>query len=127
MKFKLDENLGITIAKIFLDAGYDTETVRQEGLSGASDKKLIQECKEEKRCLVTLDLDFSNPLIFTPTHYYGIAVLRVPVNPSFVDFQIYSRTFLQYLAEHDIRGKLWIVQQNQIRVYSPEELPPIHF
>ncbi|MGH9962769.1 MAG: DUF5615 family PIN-like protein [Pyrinomonadaceae bacterium] len=42
------------------------------------DKDVIQVCLAESRCLVTLDLDFSNPLRFRPAEYSGIAVIRVP-------------------------------------------------
>ncbi|WP_448596809.1 DUF5615 family PIN-like protein, partial [Thermoleptolyngbya sp.] len=40
---------------------------------------------EEERCLVTLDLDFSNPLSFDPTQYSGIAVLQLPNQASHQD------------------------------------------
>lgn len=121
MKIKLDENLGRSVAIRFNDFGHDVETVRQEGLSGATDRKLIEICKVEKRCLVTLDLDFSNPLEFDPAQYAGTAVLRVPPNPTFQDFIVYSNRLLSELPTHSIYGKLWIVQKNQIRIYQPDE------
>ncbi|WP_295443347.1 DUF5615 family PIN-like protein [uncultured Thiodictyon sp.] len=61
MKIKLDENLGQRGAEIFRTAGHDVETVASERLSGATDRELIGICRREDRCLVTLDLDFSNP------------------------------------------------------------------
>jgi predicted nuclease of predicted toxin-antitoxin system len=60
MKVKLDENLGVSVANLFIHAEIDVETVRSEGLSGANDQQIISVCKLEQRCLVTLDLDFSN-------------------------------------------------------------------
>lgn len=39
----------------------DVATVPQQRLSGASNLDLIDACHREGRCLVTLDLDFSNP------------------------------------------------------------------
>ncbi len=60
MKIKLDENLGASTAQLFINAGYDVETVRQEHLSGYDDHRLIAFCQSEQRCLVTLDMDFSN-------------------------------------------------------------------
>ncbi len=120
MKIKLDENLGHSVAQIFRDADYDVETVRQEGLSGASDRHVIEICQKEQRCLVTLDLDFSNPLVFDPAIYHGIAVLRVPSNPTYQDFLDYTHTLLVGFSSNDIHGQLWIVQRNQIRIYQPE-------
>lgn len=64
MKLKLDENLGQAAVKLLKKAGHDVATVVEQKLSSASDHHLIQVCKEEDRCLVTLDLDFSNPLVF---------------------------------------------------------------
>ena len=82
MKFKLDENLGKRAAEILRAACYDTATVPDQELCGAADKMLIEICRAEGRCLITLDLEFGNPLVFNPADYPGIVVLRLPSNPS---------------------------------------------
>jgi len=120
MKLKLDENLSKAAAEIFRQAGHNTESVFSQGMAGSPDKKVISVCQSEKRCLVTLDLDFANPLIFPPNQYYGIAVFRFPPRPSFGDLHILCRTLLVALGEKDIQGKLWIVQKNRIREYQTE-------
>ena len=76
MKLKLDENLGARGAELFRQAGHDISTVAQQGLCSATDKRLLEVCVTEKRCLVTLDLEFGNPLVFRPEDYSGIAVFR---------------------------------------------------
>ena len=60
IKIKIDENLGLRVKKIFKTNGFDTRSVIEEDLCSSSDFHLINICKEEKRCLVTLDLDFAN-------------------------------------------------------------------
>ena len=65
VKLKLDENLGRHAATLFRDAGHDVATVPDQGLSGAEDRRIIEASRSERRCLVTLDLDFGNPLILT--------------------------------------------------------------
>lgn len=62
MRFKLDENLGRRVQQLFREADHDAETVPDEQLRGCSDQTLYEICRVENRCLVTLDLDFSNVL-----------------------------------------------------------------
>ena len=81
-------------------------------------------CRREQRCLVTLDLDFSNPLRFKPWEYAGIAVLCLPAKPSHDDLLLVCRTLMATLAQETIIGKLWTVQRGRIREYRsdlPEE------
>jgi predicted nuclease of predicted toxin-antitoxin system len=77
VKLKLDENLGRHAAILFRDAGHDVATVPDQGLSGAEDRQIIDASSSERRCLVTLDLDFGNPLMFNHSEYAGVAVLRL--------------------------------------------------
>ena len=120
MKIKLDENLGNRGADILRAAGHDVATVVEEGLSSVGDDKLIEVCRSERRCLVTLDLDFGNPLHFDPSRYSGIAVLRLPIEFLAGDLFDTVRTLAIGLADSAIEGKLWIVQRGRIREYHPE-------
>ncbi len=56
-------------------AGHDVASVADQGLEGSLDGDLLEYCRAEGRCLVTLDLDFATPLVFLPSRYPGIAVL----------------------------------------------------
>jgi len=120
MRIKIDENLGATPASVFREAGHDISTAKEQGMSGAKDRDLIAVCKSERRCLVTLDLDFANPLIFNPADYDGIAVLRLPGRPSQEDLIDLCQTLAAGLELGSIVGKLWIVQHRRIREYQPE-------
>ena len=49
-----------------MDAAHDANTVVDQGLKGCTDGELYDHCRIEKRCLVTLDIDFSDVLRFPP-------------------------------------------------------------
>jgi predicted nuclease of predicted toxin-antitoxin system len=120
VRLKLDENLGMRTAEFFRSAGHDVTTLPNQNLYSSSDKNLLETCRVEKRCLVTLDLEFGNPLLFKPSEYEGIAVLRLPSKPTPDDLQRAIRTLIGGLARKEIRGKLWIIQRARIREYQPE-------
>ncbi len=91
MRLKLDENLGVRTARIFAEAGHDVATVAGQGLAGFTDADLLAVCVAEGRALITLDMDFANPLRFDPAITAGIAVLRVPDLPGRSDLEAGGR------------------------------------
>ena len=122
MKLKLDENLGTRGQAHLIAAGHDVTTVAEQGLLSASDQRLITACRDEARCLVTLDRDFANPLRYPPGAHAGVAVLRLPARPNPGDLDDAIRTLLSALAQRQIADKLWIVQRGRIREYRAEPL-----
>jgi hypothetical protein len=121
MKPNLDENLGQRGADLFRTAGHDVETVADEGLCGAADRAVIDACRREGRGLVTLDLDFSNPLVFRPSDYAGIAVLRLPPRAMDSDLWAACEVLVRGLRIAPLAGRLWIVHRGIIREYRPEQ------
>ncbi len=118
MKFKLDENFGTRAREIFQEKDHDVQTVHDEGLQGSTDQNLYDLCCNEQRCLITLDLDFADVLRFPPRATNGIAVIRVPRNPSLSLLKRMTTQLLQALSLSSIEKQLWIVEANRIRVHQ---------
>ena len=121
MKLKLDENFGSRCVDVLSNAGHDVATVAGQRMFGAADEDVIQTCHAESRCLVTLDLDFSNPLRFKPANYSGIAVIRLTGRARYSELLAAVSTFAKALETETITGKLWIVEIGRIRVYLSED------
>jgi predicted nuclease of predicted toxin-antitoxin system len=117
MKFKLDENLEERAAEILRKSGHDAITATAQRLGGKPDETLFAVCQREKRCLVTLDLDFSNLLDFPPEKSAGIVVLRHP-HPRLKSILELAKQLAAALEKNDPTGRLWIVEPNRIRIHE---------
>ena len=74
----------------------------------------------EGRALVTLDMDFANPLVYPPANHAGVAVLRLPRQPTPADLDRALATLAEALKRQSLAESLWIVEAARVRVYEPE-------
>lgn len=116
MKLKLDENLAERHRVRLESAGHDVRTVGQQGMRGVGDTDLFEVCKNERRVLVTLDLDFSNVLAFPPGGTPGVVVLRGrDALLRTIDLLIESLSYA--LEDGNPSGTLWIIEPGRLRIH----------
>ena len=115
MRFKLDENLPAEMADLFNRAGHDAVTVLDQQMGGVSDPDLATVCVQERRAIVTLDIDFSDIRTYRPSAYSGIVVFRLNNQARDHVLEIGAR-FLQRLSTTSLDGQLWIVEESRVRV-----------
>ena len=120
-KFKLDEHFGKRFQALFLSAGFDTETVRDENLQGISDLQLFKVCNQESKCLVTLDLDFSDIIRFPPSESTGIVILRPRKGVTIKDLEKLVLELIEYIKKNPVKNQLWIVEKDRIRIRQSEK------
>ena len=121
MKAKLDENLGRSCAALLAASGHDISTVHEQAMSSWVDERVLAACIHEGRTLITLDLDFSNPLRFPPERTPGIVVLRLPSPLTLSQLQSALRSLDAALVSRSVVGKLWIVQPGAVREYQGQD------
>ncbi len=114
MKFKVDENVPAEFASILREAGFDTDTVFDEKLSGAGDSVLSERCRREDRVLMTLDLDFANVQAYPPKSHSGIVVFRSKSQDKPTLVALLKR-LVPALLQLSPKHQLWIVEHDRIR------------
>ena len=115
MTFEIDENLPEEAATLFQQRGYDAATIREQEMSGSSDRRVASILQEEKRVLVTLDTDFADIRTYPPEDFAGIIVLRLNQQDRKHVLTALER-LLPVLAEEPLSGCLWIVGENNLHI-----------
>lgn len=115
MKVKLDENLGSLGAEFLRAHEFDVLTVAEQGLRSAPDDRILQVCLSEDRCLVTLDMEFSNPLRHRPAEYAGIVVIRIPGRLRVAVLERALALVVEACRVSDVNGRLWIAEADRLR------------
>ena len=116
MRFKVDESLHVEVADLLRGQGYDALTVFDQGLRGRDDHDIADMCRSENRVILSLDLDFSNILMFPPENYPGLIVLRLRKKGRGAVRRVVTR-ITDHLNKEPLAGRLWIVDEHRIRIH----------
>ena len=74
--FLADENIHPDVLSFVRDCGFDVLGVKDLGLSGASDRVVLQESLKTRRLVLTHDRDFGSLAIAAGQPIHGIVYLR---------------------------------------------------
>ena len=121
MRFKLDENLSEEMAAPLVAAGHDVSSVLAQDLGGRPDDLIYLVCKVEGRALITLDLDFNNPVAFPTADTPGIIILR-PGRPLVSIIRHLVAQLPQCLNREQLRDHLWVVEPGRLRIFVASRL-----
>ena len=114
MRFLTDENIYPQMVEAIRRLSHDVLDIKEQNLFSIPDSDIIQIAQDTKRILITYDKDFSNILIYPPSHYYGIIVLRL--SRLIIKDAIRQLTsFIKELSEEKIKGRLAIVEPDRVR------------
>jgi predicted nuclease of predicted toxin-antitoxin system len=115
MKFKIDENIPVDAAQLLSEAGHNVHTVYEEALNGEADEIVAKKVRREKRILLTCDLDFADIRRYPPEEYSGIVVFRLKKQDK-KSILSALHGVLPIFEIEEIRGRLWIVEDEKIRI-----------
>lgn len=119
MKFKIDENLPSEYVAVLEQAKHEADTVRDEELGGKIDEIVAEFCQTEDRVLITLDRDFSDIRVYPPERYPGIIAISVTRQSKRRLLEVLRR-IVALLDSEPVRNRLWVVEDNRIRVRGGE-------
>ena len=112
MRFLVDENLPVDIARLLQDQGHDVLYVPQSTHRGSTDRAIWQLAAREERIVITRDLDF--PLADVPRPP-GVTLIRVP--DTFTRQQIAGvmAEFLRARKVEQMAGAVTVVSPGRVR------------
>lgn len=120
-KIKLDENFPPAFLSLFQSDLIDASSVHLQNMSGADDNRVFNICCEENRTLVTFDLDFANIIRYPASGTAGIIVCRIRKKINLDYIRELCTTLVKIISENELPGKLFIVEENKVRIRKPEE------
>ncbi len=115
MRILLDENIPQRVLWGLIGEGHEVVGAREVGLLGRSDAHLYAYAAQHGYVLVTLDLDFSDPLRFP------LGFPRIVLRPGVIDPELIHQLLCAvFRLGYPLWGELYVVQPEGIARYSEE-------
>lgn len=116
MRFKIDENLPASLGILLEEQQLESETVRDEGLSGNPDEMIVDMCNKEGLLLITMDIGFANQRAYPAGTHPGMIVMRVRNQSTRNVISVMKRFLGGQVDLEDLAGCTVIVEENRYRV-----------
>lgn len=108
LRFLADENIPSALIRFIQSSGYDIRRVTPS----LSDIAVASDAKKEGRVIISLDKDFSNRLLFSPSE---LTIVWIRIHPPFKDEII--EAFKKLLQSNDpLKGLIILQKSGPIRV-----------
>lgn len=115
MRILLDENIPQQVLWWLIGEGHEVLTAREAGLMGRSDQVLYDYAEHHNYVLVTLDLDFSDPVRFP------LSFPRIVLRPGVIDPELMREILHDVFRQgFPLWRELYVVQPEGMARYSEE-------
>ena len=115
MKFFLDANLPYSSKEVFNKFGKTWHT-RDVNLNKAPDEEIFNFAIEQKAILITRDLEFGNPYLYSWDDYQGLIIVRVPFYFTAKQINKVLEEFLSSTKIEDLKNSITVVEPGKIRI-----------
>jgi predicted nuclease of predicted toxin-antitoxin system len=115
VKFKIDENLPAELAEDLKRLGHSADTVKDEGIVGASDPVVVAAANADGRIILTLDKGIADIVRFPTQAHSGVVLFR-PGSLGRRAVLGYIRERLDPLLRLNLAQRVTVVTDERIRM-----------
>ncbi|MBD2693800.1 DUF5615 family PIN-like protein [Anabaena catenula] len=112
MRFLVDENTGVAVARWLREQGHEVFSVYEQA-RGIDDSTIIQKAFDENWILITSDKDFGDKVYRDQCPHRGVILLRLENERSGNKINILQQVFEKYMEQ--LTDSFVVVTESQIR------------
>ncbi|WP_071190727.1 DUF5615 family PIN-like protein [Trichormus sp. NMC-1] len=112
MRFLVDENTGVAVARWLREQGHEVFSVYEQA-RGIDDSTIIQKAFDENWILITSDKDFGDKVYRDQCPHRGVILLRLENERSANKIYILQQVFEKYMEQ--LADSFVVVTETQIR------------
>ena len=115
MKFLADMGISQSVVQSLRDAGYDALHLRDQRLQRLADPLIVEKARQEKRIILTFDLDFADLLAIGSLSLPSVIIFRLQrTKPAFVNARLLS--VLDECGDALNTGAIIIIDESRYRL-----------